>query len=364
MPTAEYVYDVKQIVNDSLIIVKKTRHEKNNQKAYEVQSIMYPNAPTYIITEYGLKKGSKDSYMRGKRIFEGNSLYSIEKVRPYLIDVEFAKTIAPQSHTKINLKCPDCDYKNQMTADKLVNRGFYCPLCDKNTPYPELFFMSYLEVKGINFEYQKIFNSLKSKKFDFYIQGVGVCETHGEQHYAKDRESSNWDYNKTQQSDIEKKQWCKENTINYIEIDCRESSFKHIKKSINNCEFLPNITTDDEKEILKQIEKNKRHPSKEIINDYKKGFNVSEIAKKHKVSNGVITNILKRNNIQLRENPTSYPSKKVRCITTGDIFPSVSKAVKWAEKSSKIAMACRGERKTAGEHPETGEQLQWEYIEE
>lgn len=301
-------------------------------------------------------KGVKHKYNKGA------SLYNVESIRPYLTNIEESKKIKPRSHRKINLKCPECDYTKTMSADKLIYRGFRCPYCDKSTSYPELFFMSYLKIKNINFEYQKIFSTLKHRKFDFYINNIGVIETHGAQHYEKNRESSRWDYKDTHNADKEKKQWCKENFINYIEIDCRESSFQYIKESINSCDFLPSITKEEENKILRQIEKNKRYPNRIIINDYKKGFNISELSKKYKVSTGTITRILTIHNIQLRENPTIYTPKKVRCTTTGDIFPSVAKAVEWADKSSKVAMACRGERKTAGVHPITGEKLRWEYV--
>lgn len=56
-------------------------------------------------------------------------------------------------------------------------------------------------------------------------------------------------------------------------------------------------------------------------------------------------------------------AKKVKCLNTGEVFESVSDAVRWChgDKSS-ICNAAKGKLKTSGKHPITGEKLQWEYI--
>ena len=54
-------------------------------------------------------------------------------------------------------------------------------------------------------------------------------------------------------------------------------------------------------------------------------------------------------------------SKKVRCITTNEIFNSLKEA---SEKynTSHISKCCKGKIKSAGKHPVTGEKLIWEYV--
>lgn len=58
-------------------------------------------------------------------------------------------------------------------------------------------------------------------------------------------------------------------------------------------------------------------------------------------------------------------SKSVICITTGEIFKSMSEAAKKynINTGSKICECCRGKRKSAGKHPITKEKLAWKYIE-
>lgn len=56
-------------------------------------------------------------------------------------------------------------------------------------------------------------------------------------------------------------------------------------------------------------------------------------------------------------------SKKVKCITTGEIFRSSTEgSKKYKISPSLIRRCCRGIRKSAGKHPVTGEKLVWEYI--
>ena len=76
----------------------------------------------------------------------------------------------------------------------------------------------------------------------------------------------------------------------------------------------------------------------------------------------------------LENEPTSEPvvktlamTKKTRgrqviCLTTGEIFDSVTQAKHTYGGS--IDRACQGKQKTAGVHPETGEKLRWMYYDE
>ena len=59
-----------------------------------------------------------------------------------------------------------------------------------------------------------------------------------------------------------------------------------------------------------------------------------------------------------------YPkSKKVKCITTGEIFESTRDIErKYNIPHSSISNCCKGKRKSAGRHPITGEKLVWEYV--
>lgn len=61
-----------------------------------------------------------------------------------------------------------------------------------------------------------------------------------------------------------------------------------------------------------------------------------------------------------------YRTTKIRCITTNQIFNSIKEAQECfgIKHHSGIVNCCRGKRKSAGRHPDTGEKLQWEYYKE
>jgi hypothetical protein len=59
---------------------------------------------------------------------------------------------------------------------------------------------------------------------------------------------------------------------------------------------------------------------------------------------------------------TNYP-KKVKCVTTGEVFNSMYSAAKayGISRSYSISRACNGERKTCGQLPD-GTKLEWSYL--
>ena len=57
-------------------------------------------------------------------------------------------------------------------------------------------------------------------------------------------------------------------------------------------------------------------------------------------------------------------NKPVICITTGEIFKSVKEANrKTGINLSNICQCCKGNYKSSGKHPITGEPLRWEFLE-
>ncbi|WBF81951.1 hypothetical protein [Staphylococcus virus vB_SurM-PSU6] len=355
MKKSNYKYQVGEIVNGTLKIVSQTKKGKRNFKSYEVQSLIYPDAPNYTVFESSLLNGSGCAYKSSQRIYEGNSLYSIESLRPYIVDVEEAKTISKgSSKYKIKVKCTECQKEKLMTPNKLSTRGYFCELCDKGTSYPENFFKSYLKVKGIKYEYQKVFKDLPNRRFDFYLpESNTVIETHGIQHY---KESGNWDFKETQKSDQIKKEYCQEHNINLVIIDSSKSNFQFMKNTINKTKVLEPIQDSDINLILKNIEEIRNYPIKKIIGMNKKGSNTKEIENELGVPQATVLNILNRHNLSAKR------KKSVRCRTTGEEFESITEAQK-KYHAPNIGNACKNRKSFSGRHPETNMKLKWEYIE-
>ena len=90
----------------------------------------------------------------------------------------------------------------------------------------------------------------------------------------------------------------------------------------------------------------------------KRGYNLRTGGKNNFSLNSAA---IERHLSSLRRGENHFNSKKVRCIQTGDIFPSIESAKMWCN-STKVGECCRGNRKNAGFHPITGESLSWEYA--
>lgn len=71
---------------------------------------------------------------------------------------------------------------------------------------------------------------------------------------------------------------------------------------------------------------------------------------------------------KISNNRKSKGGKRVLCINTGEIFPTMMDAARWCglTNSSSIGQVCNhtGKQKTAGKHPKTGEKLKWEFIDD
>nr|DAG96521.1 MAG TPA: restriction enzyme [Herelleviridae sp.] len=402
-----YKYKLGEIVNDSLIIIRQTRGElrtNRNEKEYEVQSLYYRDAPTYLITEYSLVKGTQCAYTFGSRVYEGNSLYNEDWVKPYLVDIEEAKTLKPYSNKLVTFKCPSCSHEKKMKPIAIKTQGFFCPYCSNHISYPELFFISYLEVKNIQYEYQFKFKDLPNRKFDFKLDNL-IVETHGEQHFKETKL-----YKGAKDSDKEKREYCKTNNIQLLELDCSKSEFNFIKNSINQS-ILPSINKEEEKLILERINQNKYYNTNNIIELYNKGVSTKEIARIEHISKGTVLGILKKHGIDTSHYTLSkkdynlyYPvedikqmyqkeknitevakafnisrqtitrileredikiqskGKRVRCINTGELFNSITEASKHVGVSYKALSKCMIKGKGYSCGKKGNDRLYWEYA--
>lgn len=347
----QFLYSIGEDVNGLKIIDKIEIPTKwgGTEKGYLVQSIAYPDAPLYEVKEGNLRNGKGDAYVTGRRVYEGNSLYSCVEFRKFIKDDNEGKKVSRNSPKFLEFVCPECGMIKSMRVYHLVNYGFSCPTCSSGTSYPELFMMAYFKIKNIPFEYQVKLNN-SSRRFDFKIELNNtsyIIETHGKQHYDK---SMKW-YGDTIKSDKIKRQYCKQNNIILIEIDCRESDFDFIEKSIRSIDFLPAIKEEERKSIISSINSNKKYPTKKIIDANNSGLRVKEISKLFNLTPRVVHLVLKRSGTKINGS-----KKKTHCITTGITYESTQEASKKTGVSqSSISNCCNGKRKTAGK-------LRWKYI--
>lgn len=280
-------------------------------------------------------------------------LWDVESIRGHIIDEQEAKQVTHGSEKPILFKCSTdgCENTKMMRVYHLVNQGFACPTCSKGTSYPELFMLAYLTVKNIPHETQVSYEEIPTRSYDFRIKLNGITslvETHGEQHFYTENRTY-YTVETIQESDSIKRNYARENNINYIELDCRKSTFEFIRKQIELNEYLPNIEDSEIDAMLEVIEQNKKYPVKEICEMYLRARKTTyQIAEHYGYNHKTINNILTRNNVDLRDAKASR-GKQVRCIETGEVYSSthdVQRQLGIAQSS--ISSCCNGKRNSAG----------------
>lgn len=362
--------DFKYNINDKVFglrIVKKLRDKKDNEKKYIVQSLTYPDAPLYEVKERKLHKNYKDPYVLGRRIYEGNSFWSISSIRPFIVDKDIAKIIPKTSSKKLKVVCPICKQEQIRKAHSIYYSGLICGECSCASK-PERLFIAYLKTKNIPYIYQKRFSKLPNRIFDFeiYINNkTFLVETHGEQHY---KDIGIWDYNRTVSSDRDKRIFSKKIGIKLLEIDCSSNNLLTILDNINSIDELPTINAVHKKDIISNFlstgeissSKINVYNHKDNIKElYLAGRTTTEIGKYYKVHKNDIIEVLHMVGVSMRKN-NRIPPKKVKCITTNKTFDSIKKASEYYNIGvSSISKACRG---VTGYTTKNGIKY-WEYVE-
>lgn len=103
------------------------------------------------------------------------------------------------------------------------------------------------------------------------------------------------------------------------------------------------------------LERRKKH------SEYMTGLRVGN---KHPLYGTHRTEEQKRKQSEAIKGEKHPKARKVRCMETGQVFSTVKEAGRWCNLKNEVSISeqCRGKRKTAGKHPETGKPLHWEYV--
>lgn len=340
--------------------------------------------------EHGSEQKSIHSFTSGKRnSLDCSKCNTISITHPlfvkYFLNKEDTLKYSHSSMVEVVTKCPECGNEKSMDINRLINKGFSCTICSSGY-YPEKFLFNVLKQLDLNFKTQlskKIFKWCNSYKYDNYIDKINsIIETHGIQHY--ENTTGNWrKLNETQENDKQKELLAKSNGINhYIVLDCRKSELEWIKNSIMNSK-LPLLLNFSEEDInwLKCHEYACKSLVKLVCVEWRGEVNnILNIENKLKISKSAIINYLKQGTklgwcippyspkkekekrINLMKDKNS---KKVICLTTKEIFNSISDATlkNKLRNSSGISQCCLNNRKSAGKLP-NGTKLTWMYYDE
>lgn len=335
---------------------------KYNRKVYSIRLVISEDGMTVVkdyksksITLGLLRECSLHSVL-------GKWLLDCKSVLKYITPGENIYGIPLNSSIEVSTTCPSCKKKKKVRVHNLTNYGFSCDTCTRRKSLPETYIEGILIQNEIAFEREKTFSDLRGKnnklplRFDFYLPTDNVViEVHGLQHYK-----NIYFYRNSTNYDNIKRQYCKDNNMQYIEINASKVYMDNIVKEVKNKIPYLNIDTNKLKEFIVSNEDN-FHFYRGIKEDYLKGCSLSSIGKKYSVSHTTVINILKRLGIYEKKGC----ERKVKCLLTGEIFPSIKKACEqYGVHKTGLIGNLRGKRKSAGKHPETGEKLYWEYVEE
>jgi hypothetical protein len=289
------------------------------------------------------------------------------------------------SNKKVWIKCPNCGNEKFISPINFITQGLGCPKCSDGISYPEKIMYSVLQQLSGKFQTQLTKTSVKwcsNYRYDFYISKFNcIIETHGLQHYEETGRGRT--LQEEQENDKLKKQLALKNGIkeeNYIVIDCRKSELEWIKNNVLDSRL--NDLFDLSKIDWNQCNKNALNSFvKEACELWDNTKNIIEISIKLKLNRNTIRRYLKQgaalnwcdydviqskiqNNINHGKLNIERCSKKVYCLELNQIFLNASDVFnKLHINRACISACCRGEQKSAGKHPITGEKLHWIYYE-
>lgn len=271
-------------------------------KSYEYICLKCENKNT--VTEDNLKKGKgcpiccKSSSII--RVGENTFYDTYNYLMKYIKNPEDAKKFLPHTNNMILTKCNICRYEKEKSINHLSRFGYSCSMCSDSISYPNAFVASFVnqlkddaifEERSLEWAYGRI--------YDVYIPSLNmIIENHGAGHYIEGFERMGGrTLNEEKENDSFKRKNAFKNGIEYyIELDCRKSEMKYIKKSIMKSE-LPSILNFKESDIdwIKCHTDTFKSITHEVCKLWESGIDSSwEISKELGISiNSVIRNLKK-----------------------------------------------------------------------
>ncbi|UGL60699.1 hypothetical protein [Staphylococcus phage vB_SauM-HM01] len=329
----DFKFNAGDIISNGTI-VERFRTE-NGGKRYKLLCHKYNEY--YILNENDVNRHRGSPYVNGNKVCYANSLYSEKHLLRYIKNIDDAKKVKKNSKTFITCVCPSCGEEKKMNVYHLYTRGFNCAKCKSNISYPERFMISLLDINNIKYEYQKKFDFLPNRVYDFYLPDYNlVIETHGEQHY-KVAETSKWSLYKD--IDKEKERHLKDNKINLCVIDCRKSDFNYIIDNIKKSILTKYISIVNEEKIKEDIEKLYLSEDKQyIIGEYLKGKSVLQLSKETQIHYGTIYTWIHKAGVYKKNN-----GRKIKCINDDRKFNSIIEAsLYYGISKDSIQRSCNG----------------------
>jgi hypothetical protein len=364
-----FKYRIGDIVNGNKVIDRYVQGAKKYK--YECQTCKHIGEKTeYYLTHKGCPICSHSSRWVDKNI---NGLSITHPDIYNLIIDDDADLYSFGSSHKVHWRCPYCHNINYTAINHLTSKSpTGCAYCSDGYSYPEKVLYNVLSYTSKTYEKHKAFIWSDKRIYDAFDNGIFI-EIHGEQHYKKAFSCNKRTLEEERENDRYKmelaEKYCN-NFIDYITIKAFPADFESIKLNILNSRMSIYYNLS-----LVDWEKIKRTSATSLIYEvgscYQNGRSKDWISNKYMISIDTVYSYLHRatelgicNFVPDYDNISK--SHQVRCINTGDVFPSESAASRWCllkshNGISKCVRKIPG-HKTAGRHPITGEPLMWEKV--
>lgn len=327
----------------------------------------------FIRKEFEIKNEQGCSCCAGRTVVPGiNDMWTTNpELAKLLNDPEDGYKYTQSSNKVLTWKCPDCGELIYKTAGTVNERGLGCRSCGSGISYPNRFMFNLLRELNVKFKSEKTFDWSDGRVYDFYLEDYNyIIEVHGMQHYR----DCGFTVGIKEQKKIDKykEKLAKNNKIDeYIIIDCRYSEAEYIMNNIKNS--LLNKMFDLSKIDIEELDKKSRTKMMyEIIDFYKKGMEVSEIAKIYDITITAVYNYLhkaekmgfikfdysKSNKLRSSNGQSTYyqnHSTPIKCVENEYYFGSLALVESESEKifgrkilKSCVCVALRDNKQTYG----------------
>ena len=289
--------------------------------------------------------------------------------------------ISKGTSKKEKFKCLICNNVENKSVYNVIKQGFSCSKCSDGISFPNKFMFNLLDQLQINFIPEYSPDWISPKRYDFYFELDNkwyIVEMDGGLGHKNGNPLNGQTAEETQGIDDYKDKKAKEYNIEVIRIDCTKSELEYLKNNILNSRLVDifNLSLID---WLKCYKYSCNNFVQKICQLWNEGLqNSNEIAKQAHLSRSTIIKYLKQGTklgwcnynpktamIKCGKGQGKKRNKKIICLTTKEIFNSMAEAeYKYNIFTSNLVKCCKGEYKSTGKHPITGEKLRWMYYED
>ena len=254
-----------------------------------------------------------------------NWLYQRTDLHKFVDNPEDLKNYHMGSGKTYEWKCPSCGKRFNKRILDVTQWGMSCDLCSSGFSKNERLVSIILTKINENYITQKEFSDCRIKQplpFDFYLPQYNmIIETHGKQHYEEVKFYKTNEH--TLKSDKIKKKYCKDNNIQYCEINC--SSGKNIDTIEQLKEIIKiDLTEQELKECMWESMHNTDGIDVTLIqNLYNCYWSPREIEEYMNIGRGRVMKILKESGYNIRKERFSFERSLINLVT-GEIYGNVS----------------------------------------